>query len=84
MHGLKSAILATLSEISWLAGLAIPVSATLQNRQQDFFLFYILIFIYFSKYETIETHARTFLTPNIFSRGRVKNIEFDKYHENLH
>ena len=53
MHGLKSAILAALSEISWLAVLAIPVSAALQNRQQDFFLFHILIFIYFSKYETI-------------------------------
>ena len=31
----------------------------------------ILIFIYFSKYETMETHARTFLTLNIFAIGRV-------------
>ena len=28
------------------------------SKSQDFFLFDISIFIYFSKYETIETHAR--------------------------
>ena len=32
------------------------------NGSHDFFLFSILIFIYFSKYETIETHAHAFLT----------------------
>ena len=30
-----------------------------------------LIFIYFLKYETIETHARTFLTLDILSIGTV-------------
>ena len=34
-----------------------------------FFLFCISIFIYFFKYETIETHARTFLTLNILAVG---------------
>ena len=34
-------------------------------------LFNILIFIYFFKYETIETHARAFLTLNILAMGRV-------------
>ena len=31
----------------------------------------ILIFIYFSKYETIETHARAFFTLNILAIGTV-------------
>ena len=31
----------------------------------------ILILIYFFKYGTIETHARAFLTLNIFAIGRV-------------
>ena len=34
----------------------------------------ILIFIYFSKYETIETHACTFLTLNIFAIGRMNVV----------
>ena len=36
-----------------------------------FFLFNILIFIYFFKDETIETHACAFLTLNIFAICRV-------------
>ena len=36
-----------------------------------FFHFNILIFIYFFKYEIIETHARAFLTLNILSIGTV-------------
>ncbi len=36
-----------------------------------FFCFNILIFIYFFKYETIETHARAFLPLNISAVGSV-------------
>ena len=36
-----------------------------------FFLFNILILIYFFKYETIETHARAFLTLTISAIGTV-------------
>ena len=39
-----------------------------------FFHFNILIFIYFSKYETIEIHARTFLPLNISAVGSVKML----------
>ena len=35
------------------------------------FCFNILIFIHSFRYETIETHARTFLTLNILAIGRV-------------
>ena len=44
-------------------------SRQLLNGSQDFFCFNILI--YFLKYETIETHARPFLTLNILAIGRV-------------
>ena len=37
----------------------------------DFFPFNILIFNYFFRYETIETHAREFLALIILAIGRV-------------
>ena len=40
------------------------------NGFLDFF-FDISIFIYFYKYETIDTYARAFLTLNILAIGRV-------------
>ena len=39
-----------------------------------FVLFNTLIFIYFFKHETIETHARAFLTLIILAIGRVALI----------
>ena len=43
------------------AGLAVLFSRQLLKGSQDFFFhFYILILIYFFKYQTIETHARAF------------------------
>ena len=53
------------------AGLAVLFSRQILNGSQDFFLFNILIFIYFFEYETIETHARAFLTLNILFIGTV-------------
>ena len=50
-------------------GLAVLFSRQILNGSQDFFLFNI--FIYFFKYETIETHARAFLILNILAIGRV-------------
>ena len=44
------------------AWLAVLFSRRILNGSQDFFLFNTLIFIYLSKYETIETHAHTFLS----------------------
>ena len=42
------------------------------KRLLDFvFCFDILIFIYFLKYETIETHARAFIPLNISAVGSV-------------
>ena len=41
------------------------------NGSQDFFLFHI--FIYFFKYETLETHARAFLPFIILAVGSVNN-----------
>ena len=42
------------SEIGWLAGLAMPCLCSPQKRLTDFFfLFYISIFIYLFKYETV-------------------------------
>ena len=38
------------------------------------FYIYILILIYCFKYETIETHARAFLTLNILAIGRVVGL----------
>jgi hypothetical protein len=53
-----------------LAGLAVLFSRQLLNGSRDFFLcFNILIFIYFLKYKTIETHA--FLPLNISAVGSV-------------
>ena len=54
-----------------LAELAVLLSRQILNSSQDFFLFDILICIYIFKYETSETHARTFLTLNIFVIGKV-------------
>ena len=54
------------------AGLAVLFSRQLLNSSQDFFFhFNILIFIYFFKYKTIETHARAFLPLNISAIGTV-------------
>ena len=39
-----------------------------------FFRFHILIFKYFSKYETIESHARAFFSLNISAVGIVEAI----------
>ena len=44
------------------AGLAVLFSRQILNSSQDFFPLNTLIFIYFFKYETIETHAHAFLT----------------------
>jgi hypothetical protein len=44
--------------------------ATYQATSKQLPGFFSLI-IYFSKYETIETHARAFLTLNILSIGTV-------------
>ena len=43
----------------------------LVGKSRIIFPFPILIFIYFFKYETIESHARVFLTINILSIGTV-------------
>ena len=53
------------------AGLAVLFSRQLPNGSQDFFHFNISIFIYFFKYETIETLARVFLPLNISALGSV-------------
>ena len=52
-------------------GLAALFSRQLLNGSQDFFRFYILIFIYSSRYKTIETHARAFLPLNKLAVGSV-------------
>ena len=52
-------------------------SRQILNGFQDFFFFNPSIFIYFFKYETIETHARTFLTLNILAIGRVSGDAYD-------
>ena len=44
------------------AGLTVLFSRQVLNNSQDFFLLNILILIYFFRYETIETHARAFMT----------------------
>ena len=54
------------------AGLAVLFSRQILKRLPGFFLlFNILIFIYVSKYENIETHARAFMTLNILTISRV-------------
>ena len=61
----------TIFHPNW-AGLALLFSRQLLNSSQDFFFrFNILIFIYFFKYKTIETHARAFLPLNISAVGSV-------------
>jgi hypothetical protein len=42
-------------------GLAVLFSRQILNGSQDFFHIFSIIFIFFFKYETIETHARAFL-----------------------
>ena len=49
-------------------------SRQILNGSQDFFVFNIFIFIFFFKCETIETHARAFLTLNILAIGRVSIV----------
>ena len=53
MHGSKSAILENFQKSANWLDWPCPVSAALQNGSQDFFLFYILIYIYIFKYESI-------------------------------
>ena len=56
------------------AGLAVLFSRQILNGSQNYFFhFNILILIYCFKYETIETHARAFLTLNTLSIGTVNN-----------
>ena len=45
----------------------------LPNGSHDFFHIFSIIFNYFLKYETIETHARAFLALNISIVGSVVN-----------
>ena len=63
------------------------VSRQIPNGSQDFFfLFNTLIFIYFFKYETVETYARAFFMVNILSIGGVLSeptIVQDCFHEIL-
>ena len=51
-----------------------------------FFLFNILTFIYFFEYETIETHALSFLTLIILAIGRLNYdtmVVFIKIHPKI-
>ena len=59
-----------------MAELAVLVSRQILNGSQDFFLFNTLIFIYFFKYEAIETHARAFLTLIILAIAGVLSHYF--------
>ena len=62
-----------------LAGLAVLFSRQILNGSQDFFsLFYVLISIYFFRYETIETHAGAFLTLIILVIGTVRVINLSR------
>ena len=55
-----------------MAGSAVLFSRQILNDSQDFFLFNTLVFIHFSKFKTIETHARlAFLTLIILAIGGV-------------
>ena len=56
-------------KLGWI-GCAIQ-QATSKWLPGFFFRFDILIFIYFFKYKTIETHARAFLPLNISAVGSV-------------
>ena len=55
-------------EIGW-------IGRQILNGSQGFFLYNILIFINFFKYESIETHARAFLSLIILAVGTVQSIE---------
>ena len=57
----------TLIGLDWLCYLA----GNFLSAPRIFFCFNILFFIYFFKYETIETQAHAFLTLNILAIGRV-------------
>ena len=49
--------------------MAVLFSMQILNSSQDFFLLNIFFSIYLFKYETIETHARAFLTLIILAIG---------------
>ena len=53
MHGLKSAILAIFQKLADWLDRPCPSIATLKNGSMIFFLFSLLIFIEFFKYETV-------------------------------
>ena len=61
-------------KLGWI-GCAIQ-QATSKRLPGFFFRFNILIFIYFLKYKTIETHARAFLRLNISAVSSVKRSRF--------
>jgi hypothetical protein len=56
------------------AGLAVLFSRQILNGSQDFFHIFSIIFIYFFKYETIETHARAFLALIISAVASVNPV----------
>ena len=63
------------------AGLAVLCSRQSSERIPGFFFlfrFNILIVTYFLKYKTIETHACTFLPPNISAVDSVSLEEIDR------
>ena len=60
------------------ARLAVLFRRQLLNGSKDFFCFDILISIWFFKYKTIQTHARSFLPLNISAVGSVKANECNK------
>ena len=53
------------------AGLAVLFSRQLLNGSHDLLHIFSIIFIYLSKYKTIETHARAFLALIISTVGSV-------------
>ena len=64
------------------AGLVVLFSKQILNSSWDFFHFDILIFIYFFKYEIIETHARaffTFIILGLATCGKVPSKIYGKY-----
>ena len=61
------------------AGLAVLFSRQILNGSQDFFLSLTLnFFIYFFKYETIETYARAFLALIILAIAGVPHFQSSK------
>ena len=65
------------SPINWLDWLCYLAGKS-ETAPRIFFLFIILIFLYLFRYETMETHARAFLTLIIFAIGPV--VYFDQVH----